>query len=215
MDELTAGDLAVRACFQVSFDAPPRSERDDGADPARVFRLLGVWQGPSIGLRAAAALIGRLVEHVTDAPEVLVDAHLLEYPAPDRYAFHDLLRAYAVERAEAQEPARAIEHAVRRVLAWYLGTADAAASVVSPLRDRVPLAPPEPGCEPLAFVSADQALRWCGQERANMVAATRQAARFGLHDVAWKLPVAVMVCFDRYGYRAEWLVTHRIALAGA
>jgi Tetratricopeptide repeat len=33
-----------------------------------------------------------------------------------------------------------------------------------------------------------------------------------LHDIAWELPVAATVCFDRLGYRAEWLTTHRIAL---
>jgi tetratricopeptide (TPR) repeat protein len=62
------------------------------------------------------------------------------------------------------------------------------------------------------FASAEQALSWCEQERANLVAATREAASRGLHDIAWKLPVAATVCFDRHGYRAEWLTTHRVAL---
>ena len=214
MDELTAGDLAMRACFQVSFDALPRKNAS-GTGPVRAFRLLGVWQGPSIGLPAAAALIGHPEEPVADALEVLVDAHLLESPAPDRYRLHDLLRAYAAERAQADDPPQAVEDAVRRVLDWYLRTADAAASVVAPYRDRVPLDPAEPGCEPLTFATAEEALAWCEQERTNLVAATRQAASHGLHDIAWKLPVAATVCFDRLGYRTEWLTTHRIALTSA
>jgi DNA-binding SARP family transcriptional activator len=214
MDELTAGDLAMRACFQVSFDALP-SKNGNGAAPARAFRLLGVWQGPSIGLPAAAALIGEPEDPVADALEVLVDANLLESPAPDRYRLHDLLRAYAAERAQADDPPQTVDDAVRRVLDWYLRTADAAAGVVAPPRDRVPLDPAEPGCEPLAFATAEQALDWCEQERTNLVAATRQAAAHGLHDIAWKLPVAATVSFDRLGYRAEWLATHRIALASA
>ncbi len=232
MDEFTAGDLAVRACFQVSFDALPRGASPEGrpsgsprsagrADPAHVFRMLGVWQGPSIDVRAAAALIGRPEQDVVEALEVLVDAHLLESPAPDRYAFHELLRAYAADRAQADEPGPAIDDAIGRVVTWYLRTADAAASVVSPHRARVP--PPtspsrfmaEPGREPLAFGAADQALAWCEQERANLVAATRQAAERGRHDIAWKLPVAAMVCFDFHGYRTEWITTHRIGLASA
>jgi DNA-binding SARP family transcriptional activator len=213
MDEFTAGDLAVRATFQVSFDALPRPANRDGTDPAQVFRLLGTWQGASIGLQAAAALVGGPEDPVADALEVLVDANLLESPAPDRYQLHDLLRAYAAERAEADEAPQALDEAVRRVLTWYLRTADAAAAVVAPYRERVPLDPAEPGCEPPAFATAEQALDWCEQERANLVAATRQAAGQGLHDVAWKLPVAVMVCFDRHGYRTEWIATHRIALA--
>jgi len=215
MDELAAGDLAVRAAFQVSFDALHRPANRDGIDPARVFRLLGVWLGPSIGLQAAAALIGEPGEFVADALEVLVDVNLLESPAPDRYRLHDLLRVYAAERAEADEPTQAIEEAVRRLLGWYLRSADAAASVVSPHSNRVPLEPAEPGYEPLRFDAAERALDWCDEERANLVAATRQAAASGMHDIAWKLPVAAMVCFDFHGYRAEWITTHRIGLASA
>lgn len=216
IDELTAGDLAVRACFQVSFDALARGKSGGGADPASLFRMLGLWQGPSIGLNGAAALVGQPEALVGDCLEVLVDAHLLESPAPDRYRLHDLLRDYAAERAEADEPAQAVEEAVHRLLGWYLSTADAAASIVAPpYRDRVPVPvdPLEPGCQPLSFATSGQALHWFEQERGNLVAATRQAASYGLHDIAWKLPVAAVVCFDRHGYRAEWLTTHRIALA--
>jgi tetratricopeptide (TPR) repeat protein len=212
MDEFTAGDLAVRACFQVSFDTLPRRLNGGGVDPAHVFRLLGVWQGPSIELHAAVALIGEPEGPVADALEVLVDAHLLESPFPDRYQFHALLGAYAAERAQAEEPPQITEEAARRVLGWYLRTADAAARVVAPYRGRVPLDQAEPGSEPLAFATAEQALGWSEQERANLVAATRQAASGGLDDIAWKLPVAATVCFDRQGYRTEWLTTHRIAL---
>jgi DNA-binding SARP family transcriptional activator len=215
MDELAAGDLDVRAAFQVSFDALQRPVSRSSIDPARVFRLLGVWQGPSIGLRAAAALIGEPEDPVADALEVLVDANLLDSPAPDRYQLHDLLRAYAAERAEADEAPKAIEDAVRRVLSWYLRTADAAAAAAAPYLDRVPLEPAEPGVAPMAFAGPEQALGWCDQERANLVAATRQAAAHGLHDIAWKLPAAMKVCLDRLGYRTEWLATHRIALASA
>ncbi len=215
MDEFTAGDLAVRACFQVSFDALPRGETRSGVDPAHVFRMLGVWPGPSIDVQAASALIGQPEQDVVEALEVLVDAHLLESPAPDRYAFHELLRAYAAERAQAEEPGQAVDEALRRVVTWYLRAADAAASVVSPHRARVPLEPAEPGHVPVTFDTAEQALDWCEQERANLVAATRQAADRGLHDIAWKLPVAAMVCFDFHGYRAEWITTHHVGLASA
>jgi DNA-binding SARP family transcriptional activator len=215
MDELAAGDLAVRAAFQVSFDSLQRPAGPAAIDAARVFRLLGVWQGPSIGLQAATALIGEPEDPVADALEVLVDANLLDSPAPDRYQLHDLLRAYAAERAQADEAPQAIEDAVRRVLSWYLRTADAAAAAAAPYLDRVPMDPAESGVAPLAFAGPEQALGWCDQERANLLAATRQAASHGLHEIAWKLPAAMKVCLDRLGYRTEWLATHRIALASA
>jgi DNA-binding SARP family transcriptional activator len=215
MDEFAAGDLAVRAAFQVSFDTLNRPASPGAIDPARAFRLLGVWQGPFIGLQAAAALIGEPEDLVADALEVLVDANLLDSPAPDRYRLHDLLRAYAAERAEADETPQAIADAVRRVLGWYLRTADAAAVATAPYLDRVPLDGAEPGEAPLTFAGPEQALGWCDQERANLVAATRQAASNGLHEIAWKLPAAMKVCLDRLGYRTEWLATHRIALSSA
>ena len=84
LDELKTGDLAVRASFQVSYD----SLRAAGSaiDPARAFRLLGLWQGTWISLPAAAALLGEREEDVADVLEGLVDANLLEAPAPTRTA---------------------------------------------------------------------------------------------------------------------------------
>ncbi|MGH3272806.1 MAG: BTAD domain-containing putative transcriptional regulator [Streptosporangiaceae bacterium] len=220
VDELASGDLAVRACFDVSFDHLAELATTGGVDPAHAFRLLGVWQGPSIGLPAAAALIGQPEDMVADALEVLVDASLLEARASERYVFHDLLRAYAAERARVQEDSRAVTEAVARLLDWYLRTAAAAARVVAPLRDQVLLPDREPALAggppgPLRFDTADRALEWSARERANLVAATRQAGAYGLHDVAWKLPVAMMACFDRQGFREESLTTHRVALPSA
>ena len=139
LDEMRAGDLAVRASFQVSFASLPASTDARGIDPARAFCLLGLWQGPGISAAAAAALFGIPQYSAEDALEVLVDTHLLESTAPDRYKFHDLLRVYAAERAEADLSAEDRAASVGRLLGWYLRTADAAAQVVSPYRYDVPL----------------------------------------------------------------------------
>jgi DNA-binding SARP family transcriptional activator/tetratricopeptide (TPR) repeat protein len=215
VDELTSGDMAVRACFDVSFDFLQKSATGDGVDPAHVFRLLGVWQGPGISLPAVAALVGQPEDPVADALEILIDAHLLESPAPDWYGFHDLLRVYAAERAQTQEGAETVNGAVARILDWYLRMADAAAAVIVPYRDRVPLDPADPAKPALRFATIDAALNWSRQERANLVAATRQAAAVGRHDVAWKLPVAAMAGFELHGYRSEWSATHTVALSSA
>jgi hypothetical protein len=71
-----------------------------------MFRPFGLWQGRRISLPAAAALAGEPEEAVADALETLVDSNLLESPAPDCYQFHDLLRLFATERAQAEEPER-------------------------------------------------------------------------------------------------------------
>jgi DNA-binding SARP family transcriptional activator/Tfp pilus assembly protein PilF len=212
LDWLKTGDLAVRACFEVSFTSLPTPDAD-GVDPAHAFRLLGLWQGSSLGLPAAAALLGQPEALVADAVEELVDVQLLQSPAPDRYRFHDLLRAYAAGRAATEETASARDDALRRVLTWYLHTIDAVGHMVSPHRYQFPLAPREPGSEPLTFRTPDEALNWCEVERTNLVAATRQAAASGLHTLAWQLPVAAFGFFNRRTYWTDWVETHQIALA--
>jgi DNA-binding SARP family transcriptional activator len=213
LDELRAGNLAVRACFEVSFASLAGATGPGGADPARVFRLLGVWTGPSISLPAAAALLGVGEQLAQDALEVLVDAHLLDSPEPDVYRFHDLLRVYAADRAQAQESEQDRREAVARVLGWYLHTAEAAARIISPQHSRVPLEPPPSTVRPLEFPSLDDALDWCEAERAGLMAATRLAAEPGLYEFAWKLPAAAMSFFYRRSHWADWVTTHEIGLA--
>ena len=214
LDELKTGDLAVRACFEVSFASLPRG-RDGDVDPAHAFRLLGLWPGSSIGLPAAAALLGQPEDQVADALEELVDAQLLQSPAPDRYQFHDLLRAYAADRADAEEKKEIREKAIRRLLTWYLHTVNTVSRVVSPHRYPFELAAGDTGREPLSFPSVNEALNWCEVERANLVTATRQATAQGLHVLAWQLPVAAYGFLNRRTYWADWVDTHQIALSSA
>lgn len=213
LDELKIGDLEVRSSFQVSYDSLSKPRR--GLEPARAFRLLALWQGTSIALSAAAALLGASEDDTADALESLVDANLLESPAPDSYRFHDLLRVYATERAEAEESEIVRREAAGRLLRWYLDTAEAAADTVSPFRYRVAREPEATGHPPLDFGSVEDALAWYDGERANLVAATRQAAAAGLHDVAWRLPPTLFPVFNRRSNWAECVTMHRVAMDSA
>jgi DNA-binding SARP family transcriptional activator len=212
LDELRAGDMAVRASFQVSFASLPAGAQSDGIAPADAFRLLGLWQGPSISSAAAAALFGTPEYLAEDALETLVDAHLLESTTADRYKFHDLLRVYSSERALADlsEPDR--DAATGRLLRWYMRTSDAAATAVQPRRYDIPLGPAGDDPPPLSFAGVHDALSWYDGERANLVAATRQASSTGLHEVAWRLPPPLFQIFDARGNWADLITTHRIAL---
>jgi len=215
LDEMRAGDLAVRASFEVSFTSLPSSTDKQGIDPARAFRLLGLWPGSSISSAAAAALFDVPEYSAEDALEVLVDTHLLESVAPDRYRFHDLLRVYAADRAVAEEPAPERDAAVTRLLEWYLRAADAAATAVLQHRYDIPLEPagaarPSPG-----FADAEAALSWYDREHANLVTATRQAAASGQHEVAWRLPAPLFIIFISRGNWADCIATHRVALDSA
>ncbi len=211
LDELQAGDLEVRASFQVSYDSLHPGRHRPG--PARAFRLLGLWQGQQISLPAAAALAGEPEEDVAGALETLVDANLLESPAPDWYQFHDLLRLFATERAQAEEPEEGRNEAVARLLRWYLGMAVAAADILSPHRYRIPPGDPQaPGPLP---GSAEAALAWYDSERESVIAAIRQAAAAGLHDIAWRLPTALFPLFNRRASWTDCISAHWIAVDSA
>jgi DNA-binding SARP family transcriptional activator len=216
LDELRAGDMAVRASFQVSFTSLPSSVQPDGVAPADAFRMLGLWHGPSISSDAAAALFGTAEYLAEDALEILVDTHLLESTASGRYKFHDLLRVYAFERAVADLPGPEREAAVARLLGWYMRTADAAGAAVSPRsRYNMPLDGAGDDAPPLSFAAAQDALAWYDSERANVLAATRQAATAGRHDIAWRLPVPLFLVFDSRGAWADCIASHRVALDSA
>ena len=215
LDELKVGDLAVRVSFEVSFSSLPDAVMPGDVAPAHAFRMLGLWHGPSIGLGAAAALISQPESKVADALEMLFDAHLLESPSPHRYQFHDLLRVYAAERANAEELEQERTAAVRRLLSWYVHTSDAAAQIVSPYRYKTELDDLEPGCQPRTFATADQALAWYDGERASLVAATRQAADLKFDNAAWQLATSLFSVFYRRGDWADCIATHRIALTSA
>ncbi|MDO0933969.1 BTAD domain-containing putative transcriptional regulator [Streptomyces sp. DG2A-72] len=117
LDELQAGDLAVKATFELGYGAlePPQ---------ARAFRLLGLADGPDISLAAAAAVLDLPVEDTEDLLEALVDTSLLESAAPGRYRYHDLVRLYARACAERDEwPPSERDAAMSRLLDFYLATA--------------------------------------------------------------------------------------------
>jgi tetratricopeptide (TPR) repeat protein/transcriptional regulator with XRE-family HTH domain len=174
LSELAVGDLAVRASFQVSY-----ATLADG-DAGRAFRLLGLWPGADIGLPAAAALLGLPAETASDLLERLVDVHMLETPAVDRYRFHDLIGVFAAESADLDEPPDSRQASVGRILRWYLHSADAALRELG-IFNRADLMMVPAGTQvlPLTFVSKDASAQWCADERDNMVSAVglaRQSA---------------------------------------
>jgi tetratricopeptide (TPR) repeat protein len=204
-DETTA----VRAVFSWSYHAL-------SPEAAHAFRLLGLHAGPDISAPAAAALTDTTPTQARRLLETLVGMHLIEETAKDRYRFHDLLRVYAAECAKAKETDQDRRTAVRRVLTWYLHTGDAADRVLNPHRHRIPLDHPgKVSSPPLKFTSYRQALDWCEAERANLVAATRQAADTSEHVIAWKLPLAVWGFFTLRRHWADLIATHQIGLTAA
>ncbi|WP_432011655.1 ATP-binding protein [Streptomyces cucumeris] len=179
---------------------------------ARLFRLLGLHPGPGFGIGAVSALAGISMRQARQLLDVLVGAHLLEQTAPDRFEFHDLLRAYATEQSRSEETADSRAAALRRVLDWYLHTANAAQSWISPAREHVPLDPADEKAVPLHFSDYDQAVDWAEREQANLIAAVRTAEKVGLDRYAWQLSTVFWSAQAPSASVTDWLVMGEIGL---
>jgi DNA-binding SARP family transcriptional activator len=178
----------------------------------RLFRLLGPHSGAEFGTAAAASVAGEPVEQARSLLAELTGVHMLVEPTPGRYAFHDLLCAYAIELAENEDGAQDRRAALHRLFDHYLHTAHNAALVLHPHRDEFALDPPGPGVTVTAFADHESALRWFTTERPALVAAIERAREDEAHDHAWKLAWAITEFFDRRGHLEEQAATYRIAL---
>jgi DNA-binding SARP family transcriptional activator/tetratricopeptide (TPR) repeat protein len=210
LDALDAGDPAasVRAVF--SWSCQQLSE-----PAARLFRLLGLHPGPDITTAAAASLAGLAPCQAQPLITELADAHLVAEPAPGRYAFHDLLRAYAADLAAAADSDAQRQEAVRRVLGHYLHTAQAGQRLLSPAVAQMTLEPPGPGVTPEAITSHGGALAWFTAEHRVLLAAIAQARDAGLDAHAWLLPRMLAPFFDLQGHWHDLAVTQLTAIAAA
>ncbi|MFJ6833132.1 BTAD domain-containing putative transcriptional regulator [Streptomyces sp. NPDC091209] len=169
LDELQAGDLAVKATFELGYGQLEPAQ-------ARAFRLLGLADGPDISLAAAAAVLDLPAEATEDLLESLVDTSLLESAAPGRYRYHDLVRLYARSCAERDEqPPSERAAAMSRLLDFYLSTAAGVYAIERPgdrLVDHL-----EPTAHPgLSFANRQASWDWLYSEAVPLLACVRQSA---------------------------------------
>ncbi|MFI9381523.1 tetratricopeptide repeat protein [Kutzneria sp. NPDC052558] len=163
----------------------------------RLFRLLGLHVGLDLSVAAATALAGMDVEAEL---EDLVGAHLLDRRGElDRFAFHDLIRGFAAELADAADFATERVAAETRLQSFYFHSANAADQAVFAYDAGVPPLALEPGVTPLAFDSADEARRWYEIEQGNLLAVVRLALRRDQFDY-WRTPQVVAPAFCRFGF---------------
>jgi tetratricopeptide (TPR) repeat protein len=181
-------------------------------DAARLFRLLGLHPGPGIAIAAAASLAAIPPEQTRTLLTKLTRAHLLSEHVPGRYSFHDLLRAYATEQARTHDSDHARHAATHRILDHYLHTAHAAAALVKSQRDRLDLAPPQPGVTPEHLDSHDGALAWFNAEHATLLAAVHHAADAGFGTHPWQLAWALRTFLHRLGLHSVQVTIERRAL---
>jgi len=190
LDEMRVGNLAVESTFALGYGQLNPAQ-------ARAFRLLSLPGGPDVSIGAASGLLALDPMDTEDVLESLVDASLLEAPAPGRYRFHDLLKLFARRVAERTENAAeescaagetkrgerrgsgvsvtiggASEAALRRLLDFYLASARSAHRLAyegSTIADQLGVT----GTGHV-FASADEAVAWLSVEAESLFASIAQ-----------------------------------------
>ncbi|GAA3458730.1 tetratricopeptide repeat protein [Saccharothrix longispora] len=155
---------------------------------AALFWRLGVHPGPTISRDAATDLVASPIAGA-EALNELRTAHLVEEVSYNRFAIHDLVRAYAEEKAtEAGDAERRLTS--ERLLDHLMYNARDCDDAIVPGRNlRLGAAPAE-----LQLVSPKgigAAMAWFTAEYDVIMAAIEHAVRHGLHTYAWLLPLTL------------------------
>ncbi|MDQ7807082.1 BTAD domain-containing putative transcriptional regulator [Amycolatopsis sp. A133] len=164
LDELTAGDLGVRAAVTSAL-------RDRSAADVTLLRLLGAF-GVPLPDWSAAALLDRPLGEARDRLDELAAAHLLD-PAGTRWAVPPFVRLVL-----AEHPAGTDEPALRRACEAALVHAEHARG------RRVPGSKPDPVLA--RRIAADPAA-WAAEETGHLAAAVRVAGAHGWHELTERL----------------------------
>jgi tetratricopeptide (TPR) repeat protein/transcriptional regulator with XRE-family HTH domain len=214
LDELVLGDLAVRASVGLSYDALGGTDR-------RAFRRLALLDVPDFASWLVAAVLDTSLPAAEASVERLVDARLLdlvdesgEWP---RYRFHDLVRVFARERAQADEPAAERDAAVGRALGAALDLAEHVSLKLPrefPAADQCDaerwIVPPS-----VADLATTLAIPWFEAEHSSLRQLVLQACADGLLEYAWGIAASLTPFCEVRGYHDELMSMHEIVLHSA
>jgi DNA-binding SARP family transcriptional activator len=213
LDVLATDDVTtdLRAVFSWSYNRL-------SASASRMFRLLSVHPSPDVSAPAMASLAGIPLWEARATLAELTSASLLTEETSGRFAFHDLLRAYAAERAAASDENQVggeRDKARLRLIDHYARTAYAGALRLFPGTCETDLPPRVAGVVPHDFGTYDEALAWFAAEHHALHAVVALAAEHGYDDYCWKLGWHWSLHLKRKTLLQEAIVVLRTALSAA
>jgi tetratricopeptide (TPR) repeat protein len=196
-------DTGVGLALDLSYQRLP-------ADEQRLLRLLALHPGPDLDVHAAAALTGSDLSSVQARLDHLCSDHLLQPGAPGRYIFHDLVRAYAADRAGEEDPPQQRRAGLTRLFDYYLAASASATATLHPAQalhpPRVPaIDAPTPG-----LTDPDTALAWLDTERPTLVAMAAHTAVHGWPTHTIRLS-STLFRYLNGGYFVDALTIHGYA----
>jgi tetratricopeptide (TPR) repeat protein/transcriptional regulator with XRE-family HTH domain len=203
LDSLGSDETGVRASIASSVRFLESSDRDLDRQAARALPLLSIPDGSDLLTVVAAGLLDLPMRRADAVLERLVDLNLLESVAPERYRFHDLIRAYARELADQTLTPTERDQGLTRVLRLYIAIAWACQARTHLTSPRLPFATVEDTRVP-AFRNREEALRWLDDEQRNLMDRVRQAAQSSLAGSAL-FPELALALFGYHESRRRWV----------
>ncbi|MFI6299141.1 BTAD domain-containing putative transcriptional regulator [Nonomuraea sp. NPDC050790] len=213
LNELRQDEEQLRNTFELSYLDLPETAR-------LAFRRIGLLQGVrELAPWTMAALLGTSLRGAEELCEELANAQMLQPARRDasgqrRYTMHDLVRLFAMERAEAEESREQRTEALTRAIGGLLALAERARRLDYPRYDALLLrgtaarhdveAPHQLDADPMA---------WLDAERATLIAFVTQAARLGWSGLAWELAATPVYLYEMSGYFDDWRTVVDAALA--
>ncbi len=209
VSENGAGEIGtVRGVLSWSYNAL-------SSDSKKLFRYLGLHPGAHFTPPVAAALLGVSHETASRLLNGLARASIVEKTVAQTYLMHDLLREYSIELVLVIECEQAREIAFRRLIDWYLQTAEAARECIVPHYRKIPSGEINEAVVPLEFVGYNDAFTWCLAEQSNLAAVIRAAHERGYDDFCWRIPAVMQRFYYVHKPWEDWLSVSRIGLASA
>ncbi len=181
------------------------------ADAERLLRAVALHPGSELTRAAAASAAGLDLAAAEPALQALVETQLVLEPRPGRFAQHDLVRAFARERAAPGEE----REVLTRVLHHQALTAERVSALLAPQRARppAPSAPDGVTAEPLS--TAEDATGWFEAERPNLRPVLTAAYEQGFDVEVIRVARALQVPQDLRNRWGSWIATNGLALRGA
>lgn len=198
-------DTDIRAVISWSYDL-----LSDQA--ARTFRLLSLHPGESMSGDAAITLSGLPQRDARRALDELFSHNLVVDAGAGRCRFHDLLRAYALNRCHVLDARDEQAAAAGRLLDHYVRTAFVADRWLNSHRRTISLATTLPGVVVSPVRSYPEAISWFSLEADNLLAAARYAIANGWYVHAWQLPWTMVNYLYLRGRFQDGIDLHRDAL---
>ncbi|WP_097319789.1 ATP-binding protein [Paractinoplanes atraurantiacus] len=190
------------------------SYRDLPAEQRRLLRLAALHPGQDLDAYAVAALAGDEPHRVEGRLDGLCGDHLLSRSAPGRYTFHDLVRAYAVEKGQDEDSPRERRAALTKLFDYYLAASTEAMDVLHPVeahrRPRVATS----GILTARPADAGSARHWLDTERATLVAVTAHMAGEGWPGHATGL-ARILFRYLNGGHNHDAVTVHGLAHSAA